>query len=219
MLWHRFGQRSAVALKSIVLACLWLVSAAGSAKDLMPDAQMKAFTDDVIGIIKQEKEGDAASRKKANEQIEAKMLPLFDFSRMTARAVGANWAKASAEQQRALTREFHVLLVRSFVSALSSYKNETIEFKPMRAAPGGTQVTVKLQIRRPGTEPISIDYGMEKAPAGWMVYDLVVAGVNLVTNYRETFNAEIRDRGFDGLITSLANKNRSLDPQAGPAQK
>jgi phospholipid transport system substrate-binding protein len=142
------------------------------------------------------------------------MLPHFDFGRMTAIAVGrSNWSKASAEQQKALTREFRALFVRSFASALSSYKNEVFEFKPLRTTAGNADVTVRLQMKRPGTETIVIDYGMEKAPAGWMVHEVAVAGVNLVTNYRETFNAEIRAGGVDSLIKSLASKNRSFETQ------
>lgn len=147
------------------------------------------------------------------------MLPHFDFSRMTALAMGRNWPKANPEQQKSLTNEFRTLLVRTYSTALSTYKNQVIEFKPLRAAAGDTEVTVKTQVKQPGTEPISIDYGMEKTPNGWKVYDVVVGGVSLVTNYRETFNAEIRDGGIDGLIKSLASKNRSLETQASSKPK
>jgi phospholipid transport system substrate-binding protein len=97
---------------------------------------------------------------------------------------------------------------------LSTYKNQVIEVMPLRAAAGDTEVTVRTQVKQPGTAPVSIDYGMEKTPSGWMVYDVVVGGVSLVTNYRETFNAEIRDGGLDGLIKSLVSKNHSLETQA-----
>jgi phospholipid transport system substrate-binding protein len=211
--------RASVAMKLSIALCLFLFAITGSTKELAPDEQMKEFTDEVIGILKQQKDGQANSQKRADELFAAKVQRRFDFGRMTARAVGSNWLKASEEQQNALTREFRALLTRSFSSALSIYKYDVFEFKPARAAAGNADVTVRIQIKRPGTEPISIDYGMVKTPAGWMVYDVVVAGVNLVTNYRETFNAEIRDHGVDGLITTLANKNRSLESQAGPMPK
>jgi phospholipid transport system substrate-binding protein len=138
---------------------------------------------------------------------------------MTALAVGRNWPKASAEQQKMLIGEFRTLLVHTYSSALATYKNQVIEFKPLRAAAGATDVTVRTQVKQPGTEPVSIDYSMEKTPGGWKVYDVVVGGVSLVTNYRETFNAEIRDGGVDGLIKSLASKNRSLETQSGAKPK
>jgi len=180
---------------------------------------VKKITDEVIGIIKQDQDIRAGNQKKINELVEAKVLPHFNFSHMTALAVGRNWPKASAEQQKALTNEFGTLLVRTYSSALTTYKNQEIEVKPLRAAAGETAVTVRTQVKQSGTEPISIDYSMEKTPSGWKVYDVVVGGVSLVTNYRETFNAEIRDGGVDGLIKSLANKNRSPETEAGSKPK
>ena len=199
--------------KWIVALCLSFWLGAAWAQELAPDAQMKQFTREVIDAIKQDKDAQTNSRKKIYELVSTKSLPHFDFGRMTALAMGRNWLNASVEQQSTLTSEFRTLLVNSLSSALSSYRNEVIEFKPQRAVPGASQVTVKFQIQRPGVEAISIDYGMEKSAAGWMVYDVVVAGVNLVTNYRETFNVAIRDGGVDGLIKSLVNKNRALESQ------
>ena len=194
-------------------------ASAVSAQDLAPDAQVKKITDEVIAIIKQDKDIQAGNQKKINELVDAKVLPHFNFSRMTALAVGRNWPKANAEQQKMLTSEFRTLLVRTYSSALSTYKNQVIEVKPLRAAAGDTDVTVRTQVKQPGTEPVSIDYNMEKTPSGWKVYDVVVGGVSLVTNYRETFNAEIRDGGVDGLLKSLASKNRSLETQASSRPK
>jgi phospholipid transport system substrate-binding protein len=206
-------------MKLFFALCFSFFAAAVSAQDLAPDAQVKKITDEVIGIIKQDQDIRAGNQKKINELVDAKVLPHFNFSHMTALAVGRNWPKASAEQQKALTSEFRTLLVRTYSSALSTYKNQVIEVKPLRAAAGDTDVTVRTQVKQPGTEPVSIDYSMEKTPGGWKVYDVVVGGVSLVTNYRETFNAEIRDGGVDGLIKSLASKNGSLEIQAGSKPK
>ncbi len=206
-------------MKSFITLCFFLFATTMSAQELAPDAQVKKITDEVIDIIKQDKDIRAGNRKKIDELVDAKVLPHFNFSRMTALAMGRNWPKANTEQQKVLTNEFRTLLVRTYSTALSTYKNQVIEFKPLRAAAGDADVTVKTQVKQPGTEPISIDYGMEKTPAGWKVYDVVVGGVSLVTNYRETFNAEIRDGGVDGLIKSLAGKNRSLETQASAKPK
>jgi len=206
-------------MKLFFALCFSFFAAAVSAQDLAPDAQVKKITDEVIGIIKQDKDIRAGDQKKINELVDAKVLPHFNFGRMTALAVGRNWPKASAEQQKALTGEFRTLLVRTYSSALSTYKNQVIEVKPLRAAAGDTDVTVRTQVKQPGAEAVSIDYSMEKTPGGWKVYDVVVGGVSLVTNYRETFNAEIRDGGVDGLIKSLASKNRSLDTPASSEPK
>ena len=133
----------------------------------------------------------SGNQKKINDLVDAKVPPYFNFSRMTALAMGRNWPRANAEQQKTLTGEFRNLLMRTYSSALSTYKNQVIEFKPLRATAGDADVTVKTQVKQAGTEPISIDYSMEKTPAGWKVYDVVIGGVGLVTNYRETFNTEI----------------------------
>jgi len=201
-------------MKLLFALCISFFATAVSAQDLAPDALVKKISDEVIEIIKQDKDIRAGNQKKINELVDAKVLPHFNFSRMTALAVGRNWPKASPEQQKALIVEFRTLLVRTYSSALTTYKNQVIEFKPLRAAPGDADVMVRTQVKQPGTEPVHIDYGMEKTPNGWKVYDVVVGGVSLVTNYRETFNAEIRDGGVDGLIKSLASKNRSLETQA-----
>lgn len=206
-------------MKLFFALCFSVFATAVPAQDLAPDALVKKISDEVIEIIKQDKDIRAGNQTKINELVDAKVLPHFNFGHMTALAVGRNWPKASAEQQKILTGEFRTLLVRTYSSALTTYKNQVIEFKPLRAAAGAADVTVKTQVRQPGTEPVGIDYGMEKTPAGWKVYDVVVGGVSLVTNYRETFNAEIRDGGVDGLIKSLAGKNRSLDTQAGSKPK
>ena len=206
-------------IKLITTLCLSLFAAAVVAQDVAPDALVKSISDDVIGIVKQDKDIKAGNRTKINDLVEAKVLPHFDFARMTALAMGRNWPKANPAQQQELVTEFRTLLVHTYSGALSTYKNEAIEFKPLRAAAGDTDVTVRTQVKRPGSEAVSIDYGMEKTASGWKVYDVVVGGVSLVTNYRETFNTEIRDSGVDGLIKSLASKNRSLDSQAGATPK
>ena len=206
-------------MKGVIALCFSIFAAVVSAQDLAPDAQVKNITNEVIGIIKQDKDIQAGNQKKINELVDAKVLPHFNFNRMTALAMGRNWPKANAEQQKILTNEFRTLLVRTYSSALSTYKNQVIEFKPLRAAAQDTEVMVRTQVKQPGAESISIDYSMEKTPSGWKVYDVVVGGVSLVTNYRETFNAEIRNGGIDGLIKSLAAKNRSLEVQASSNPK
>ena len=206
-------------MKVVIALCFSVFASAVSAQDLAPDAQVKKITDEVIGVIKQDKDIQGGNQKKIDDLVDAKVLPYFNFSHMTALAVGRNWPKASAEQQKMLTSEFRTLLVRTYSSALSTYKNQVIEFRPLRAATADTDVTVRTQVKQPGAEPINIDYSMEKIPSGWKVYDVAVGGVSLVTNYRETFNAEIRDGGVDSLIKSLASKNRSLETQTGSKPK
>src|SRR5665647_3666867 len=144
-------------IKLIATLCLSLFATALVAQDVAPDALVKSISNDVIGIIKQDKDIKAGNRAKINELVDAKVLPHFDFARMTALAMGRNWPKANAAQQKALTTEFRTLLVHTYSGALSTYKNEVIEFKPLRAAAGDADVTVRTQVKRPGSEAVSID--------------------------------------------------------------
>jgi phospholipid transport system substrate-binding protein len=180
------------------------------AQVLAPDVLVRTITDEVVTVLKQDKDIQAGDTKKVVNLIETKVLPHFNFTRMTRLAMARNWRLASPEQQAELTNEFKTLLVRTYSTAISSYREQKIDYKPLRAKPEDTEVTVKAEVRQPGaTQPVSIDYEMEKTSNGWKVYDVKVGGVSLVTTYRETFAAEVKDRGVDGLIKSLAEKNRS----------
>jgi phospholipid transport system substrate-binding protein len=181
------------------------------AQDVAPDVLLSAVTLEVIAIIRQDKDFQAGNPTKVADLVETKILPHFDFARMTRIAVARNWRLATPEQQKALTAEFKTLLVRTYSTALSSYRDQVIEYKPLRAAPGATEVTVKSEIKQPGTERMTIDYDIEKTPAGWKVYDIKVAGISLVSTYRESFSSRVRDGGIEGLIKSLSDKNRQDD--------
>jgi phospholipid transport system substrate-binding protein len=143
--------------------------------------------------------------------VESKVLPHFDFVRMTQLAMAVNWRRASPEQQKLLTQEFKTLLVRTYSSALNSYRDQVVEFKPLRARPEDTEVTVRTEIKQKGAQPIGIDYDMQKTAAGWKVFDVKVAGVSLITTYKDDFASQIRDAGVDGLIKTLSSKNRQND--------
>lgn len=195
----------------LLLLALALVAPHLSAQDVEPNAMLEAVTLEVISAMKLERDRHGGSPKQVASLIETKVLPLFDFQRMTRIALARNWRVATPEQQAALTTEFRTLLVRTYSAALSSYRDQVIEFKSMRPAPAGTEATVKSVVKQSGTAPVAIDYDMEKTPAGWKVYDIKVAGVSLVTTYRDSFAESIRADGVDGLIKVLENKNRQGD--------
>ena len=189
-----------------------LASSAATA-DIAPDALARSVTDEVLTIVRSDKEVASGNRERVMQIVETKILPHFNFSRMTQLAAGRNWRQATPEQQRELTEQFKTLLVRTYTTAFTQYRNETIEVKPLRSAPGETDVVVKSLIKRPAGQPIAVDYRMEKSGATWKVYDVVIEGVSLVENYRNTFNNEIQRTGVDGLVKVLADKNRVLATQ------
>jgi phospholipid transport system substrate-binding protein len=173
-----------------------------------PEALVKRVSQDVIATIKSDPQVQAGNQVRIREVMESKLAPNFDFARMTALAMGRNWRAATPEQQQRLTDEFRTLLVRTYSSALTKYRDEEIEYKPLRGNPGDTDVTVRTAVLKPGGAPIQIDYSMGKTAAGWKAYDVIVGGVSLVTNYRDEFNEQIKAGGVDGLIKALAEKNK-----------
>ena len=184
------------------------------AQDVAPDLLVKNITQEVITVIRQDKEIQAGNARKIADLVDAKVLPHFNFQRMTQLAVAVNWRKASPEQQKALTQEFRTLLVRTYSSALSSYRDQAIDIKPLRARQEDTEVTVRSEVKQRGAQPVTIDYDMEKTPAGWKVFDVKVGGVSLITTYKEEFSNQVRDAGLDGLIKTLAGKNRQAESRA-----
>ena len=200
-------------LFAALLACAsFFLSPGALAQQMAPDALVKSVTDEVLDIIRNDKDIKAGSTRRAIELVEQKVLPHFSFMRMTALAVGKDWRQATPEQQKVLTEEFRDLLVRTYSNALIAYKNESVDYRPFKMQPGETDVTVRTQIHQAGArQPITLDYSLEKNGSAWKVYDVVVAGVSLVTNYRSSFATEIRNGGIDGLIKTLKAKNASLE--------
>lgn len=177
------------------------------AADTPPDVLARTTTQEVLAILKQDKEIKGGNLNKVYQLVEAKILPNFDFNRMTQLAVGKHWPRATAKQKQSLVTEFRNLLVRTYSGSLTEFTNQTVEFKPMTVKPGDTDVTVRSEIRQPGGQPIPIDYSMYKTDFGWKVYDVSIDGVSLVTNYRASFATTIRQNGIDGLIETLAAKS------------
>lgn len=184
-----------------------------------PDELVRNVSKEMAETVRNDKAIQAGDIKRVTEVAEAKILKYFDFQRMTGLAVGREWRNATPDQRAALASEFRTLLVRTYANALAQYKNQTIEVKPLKLAATDTDVTVRTELRQPGSKPIPMDYDMIKATDSWKVYDVSVAGVSLVTNYRETFGQEIKASGIDGLIKSLHEKNQAGAAKAAESGK
>jgi len=195
-------------IRAALLAAFMLAGFSVMAAEIPPDVLVKNTAQDVLAIIKQDQDIQSGNTKKVLQLVDAKVLPHFDFSHMAMLAVGRHWPKATPAQRQALINEFRTLLVRTYSNSLSSYKNQTIDYKPLKLQPGDTDVTVKTVVNQPGGQPIPIDYSLEKTDKGWKVYDVAVDNVSLVTNYRGSFGSEIQSKGIDGLIKTLSDKNR-----------
>lgn len=175
-----------------------------------PDALILQVTGEVLDIIRKDKDIQNGDTHKAIDLVDKQVLPHFNFERMTALAVGKDWRKASVGQRQQLSAEFRTLLVRTYANALTGYKNQKVVYKPFRMSAGDTDVQVRTEVLQPGSKAVQIDYSLEKQAGNWKVYDVSVAGISLVTNYRDQFAQEVRSGGIDGLIATLVAKNRSL---------
>ncbi len=195
-------------LKNLLVAAS-LFATTVIAADLAPDALVKNTAEEVLTIVKQDKDIQAGNTKKVVELVEVKVLPHFDFTRMTRLAMARNWSKASDSQKATLTQEFKTLLVRTYSVSLARYKNQKIAYLPARVSAEDKDVLVKTLVEQPGGQGIPIEYKMERTPEGWKVFDIIVEGVSLVTNYRGEFNAQIEKGGVEGLLKSLSEKNKA----------
>ncbi len=183
-----------------------------AAEPIAPDEMIKTTANEVLEIIKKDKDIQAGDKQKIKDLIESKILPQFDFTRMTRLAVGRFWNQATPAQQQELTNEFRSLLIRTYSASLNSYKDQKIDYKPLKITPADTDVVVKTAIQQSNGRAIPIDYTVIKTPASWKIYDISVDGVSLVVNYRSSFANEIQQGGIPKLISTLQAKNN------GPAE-
>ena len=200
-------------LRKFLLTLAVCVPLAAAAQEA-PDALVKRVTDEVLAVIRADKDLQGGNTRKIAELAEAKVLPHFDFTRMTRLAVGRNWQQATDAQKAALEKEFRTLLVRTYSTSLAAYRNQTIEVKPTKMAAGDKDVTVRTAVIQQGGPQIPIDYTMEKADSGWKVYDVTIDGASLVTTYRGSFNDQIQKGGIDGLVKTLVERNKAPAAEA-----
>ncbi len=197
-------------IQLIAAATATFAFATGAIAAEAPDVLVKRISADVIETVKADKDIQGGNRAKIMELVNSKILPHVDADKMTAQAAGRFWRQATPEQQKQLSQEFKTLLVYTYSGALTQIKNETVEFKPMRAEAGATDVEVRSQVNVSRGEPITLNYRLANGPQGWKIYDINVLGAWLVETYKGTFTSEINKGGIDGLIKKLAERNQQL---------
>ena len=181
------------------------------AADEAPDAFIKRVAVETLDAVKADKSLKNGDVAKIMQLVDTKLVQHINFRRMTALATGPSWRKATPEQQKRLQDEFKLLLVRTYAGALSQVSDQTIEVKPLRGDIDEKNLVIRTEVKGRG-DPIQLDYRLEKTPgegAGWMIYDLNVLGIWLIENYKSQFTKEINNGGMDGLINSLAERNKS----------
>ena len=201
-------------IKHVLVALSMLCFSVGIFAMEGPDELVKRTAEDVLAIVKADKDIQAGNQEKLFALAQEKILPNFNFDRVSRLVLGKNWTKATPEQKTAFQAEFRTLLLRTYATALSKYKNQVIEYKPLRMVEGANTASVKTQILQPGGQPIEVSYTLAKEAEAWKVYDIVIEGVSLVTNYRGQFSQEVRQNGLDSLIKKLVDKNAAAKSKA-----
>ena len=167
------------------------------------------MTDDVIAIVRRDKAiGPATPTQGRRTGGRDQGAALFRLRPHDPPRRGKDW-QASADQKAQLTQEFRDLLVRTYSNALTQYRNQQIDFPPQAPTPEDTDVVVRTEVRQPGAKPVQIDYSLDKQGDNLEGPDVMVAGVSLVTNYRDSFGQEIANGGIDGLIKSLKRQEQA----------
>lgn len=198
-------------------AILTLLAIEAAAEADAPDALVRKTTEEVLTIVRNDKDIRAGNTVKMAQLIDEKVAPHFDFDRMTRLAVGRTWREATPAQRETLIKQFRTLLVRSYSAAFTAYANISVDYRPLKLKPEATEATVQTLIKLPGgAQSIGVDYDMNGTPEGWKVYDVSVAGASLIINYRNVFAQEIQKGGIDGLIKSLVEKNTAKTPPPPP---
>jgi phospholipid transport system substrate-binding protein len=196
-----------------LVACLLLISggvfAQAPDQATAPDALIKMVVSDVMASVKSDPEIQKGNIPKIVDLVEKKIVPYTDMRRTTEMAMGPNWKKATPEQQNQLVLEFKNLLIRTYSGALSQLRDQTVQFKALRAAPDDKEVVVKTVVLGRG-DPVPLDYRLEKTDKGWKVYDMNIMGVWLVEAYRNQFSNQISQNGIDGLVKFLQDRNKQL---------
>jgi len=190
-----------------ICALLMFISVSARAEIVEPDVLIRNIAQEVLSIAKQDRGNRTGDKKAILALVDAKVLPNFDFERMTQEAVGRSWRSATPEQKKALVSEFRKLVVNTYTNAFTRLEDQTVKVQPVVMPAVADEVTVKTLITKPGADPIAVDYEMEKTPDGWKAIDLTVEGASLVTTYRGTFDELVDQSGIDGLIKTLVEKN------------
>ena len=194
-------------LKKYLLLLIALIISTSLLADLAPDELVRKTADDVINELKKDKDIKVGDRAKIYKLAEEKILPNFDFERICRLVLGKNWRSMSVDQRNMFQEEFRVLLLRTYAIALSKFRDQSIEFKPLRMKSSDKIVLVKTEITQSGGQPIDVNYALSNSTGKWLVFDIVIEGVSLVTNYRSQFASQVKNNGIEDLLKKLSEKN------------
>ncbi len=192
-----------------VILIISLIPFAGLAEELAPPQKLiKDTSEEMIRILEQDRQKLIDDPEHVYRLATDILVPHVDMYRVSRLVLGKYWRRASRDQRMRFSKEFRRMLVRTYASALKQFRGQAdIDFLPMRDAPGNNNVIVNTKIAHAGAQPVSVSYRMHLKRGQWLVYDVKVEGVSLVTNYRSSFAHQIRQKGLDHLILRIADLN------------
>lgn len=201
-------RRFVAAGASLLLAAAGFVGMGSAlADDKDPNLFIERLSTEVLGKIRSDPGIKSGDFSRISTFVDETIMPHVNFERMTALAVGRGWRNATPEQRAQLTQEFRTLLLRTYSGALTQVRDESVRMRPLRAAESDKELIVRSDIVGRG-EPIQLNYRLERDGQGWKIFDLNVLGVWLIETYRNQFNQIVNNSGVDGLIKTLADKNK-----------
>jgi phospholipid transport system substrate-binding protein len=199
--------------RAIAIALLFTAFVTTASAQAAPDKLVRENTDKIISLIKTNRDAYAKDNKKLYAMVNEIVLPHFDFRKMAQLVLGVNWRQANEDQRARFAGEFRDLLVRTYATVLLKYNDEEVVYLPFKSAPGEKTATVKVEVKLGGgAPPVPIQYDFYLTDTAWKVYDVVIDGISLVTNYRAEYAGKIKNEGLDALIASLARSNREGKP-------
>lgn len=193
--------------RSLALALLLTATCGAHADDAPATALVRETATEVLTRLQAEPDATSANPQRLYAIAEEVVLPKFDFERMSQRVLGKHWRSASADQRQRFIGEFKTLLVRTYATAVSDYRDAALSFLPARELAADIYRVRSNVDRGNGAPPLQVDYDVYRKVDAWKVFDVAINGVSLVVSYRAGFDSDISKLGMDGLIDQIAQHN------------
>lgn len=195
----------------LTLIFLGVVLGLSAKAALPPDQLVRQQTDQLLSELQAKKEILIDSPVRLYNMVDRIILPHIDFQYFAKRVLGKHWKTATPEQQTEFVEQFHLLLIRTYATALLSYTGQQIIYKPLKLKSGATKARVKMEFVSNDGPRVQFSYSMRQGDdSNWRVFDIVIEGASLITNYRKSYGNMIRKKGMQGLLDHLVQNNNNL---------
>ena len=198
---------------SLGIVVSFVVAVAMPALAGAPTDQLRQRVDEVIKVV----DDPALSGKLAERHAAVRKIAegVFDYPATAQRALGVHWNARTPQEREEFVQLFADLLARAYIGKIDLYQGEKVRYADETIA--GDQATVKTRIVTKRGSEVPVDYRMHAQNGRWLVYDVVIEGVSLISNYRTQFNKVVQTESYQSLLQKL--KAKDTEPAASPAFK